>query len=68
MRFILNRSIDVKMNLNFYKTRILRLCNNFSLIIEYRNDLNYRMINVEINKICCKLDDKMKKNCFLNKF
>ena len=55
------------MNSNFYKIRMLRLCSNFSSMIEYRNDLNYRIINVEIDKIFRKFDDKMKKNCFLNK-
>ena len=68
MRFNLNRSIDVKMNSNFYKIRMLRLCNNFPSIIEHRNNLNYWMINVEIDKTCRKFNDKIKKNCSLNKF
>ena len=68
MRFNLNRSIDVKMNLNFYKICMLRLCSNLPSMIEHRNDLKYRMINVKVNKTCRKPDDKMKKNYSLNKF
>ena len=56
------------MNSDFCKVRMLRLCNNFLSMIEHRNDLNYQMINVEIDKICRKLDDRIKKNCSLNKF
>ena len=67
MWFNLNRSINVKINSNFYKIRMLRLCNNLSSMIKHQNDLNYRMINVEVNKACRKFDDRMKKNCSLNK-
>ena len=55
------------MNLNFYKIRMLRLCNNLSLMIKHQNYLNYRIINVEVDKICRKFDGRIKKNCSLNK-
>ena len=55
------RFIDLKMRLNFNKIKILRLCNNLSLIINYQKDLKYYIINIKVNKACRAIDDTMKK-------
>ena len=61
------RFINLKMKLNFDKIKMLRLCSNLSLMINYWKDLKYYMINMKIDKACRTIDDIMKKDCFLNK-
>ena len=55
------------MKLNFDKIKMLRLCNNFSLMMNYRKDLKYLIIDMKIDKVCRAIDDIMKKNYFLYK-
>ena len=55
------------MKSNFNKIKMLRLCNNFSLIMNYQKDLKYCIINIKIDKACRAIDDKIKKDYFLNK-
>ena len=61
------RFIDLKIKLNFNKIRMLRLCSDYSFMINYRKDLKYCMINIKIDKVCRAIDDIIKKNCSLNK-
>ena len=61
------RFIDLKIRSDFDKIRILRLRNDFSLMINNRKDLKYYIINMKVDKVCRAIDDTMKKNYFLNK-
>ena len=67
MRLNSTRFIDLKIRLNFNKTKMLRLCSDLLLMISYRKDSKYHMINLKVDKVCHAIDDTMKKNCFLNK-
>ena len=61
MRLNSTRFIDLKMKLNFDKIRMLRLCSNFSLIINYWKNLEYCIINIKVDKACRAIDDIIKK-------
>ena len=67
MRLNSIRFIDSKIKLNFNKIKMLRLCSNFSLMMNYRKNLKYCIINMKIDKACHAINDIIKKNCFLNK-
>ena len=67
MRLNSTRLIDLKMKLNFNKIRMLCLCNNLSLIMNYWKDLKYYIINIKIDKTCRAIDSTIKKNYSLNK-
>ena len=61
------RFIDLKMKLNFDKIRMLRLCSDLSLMMNYRKNLKYYIINIKVNKIRRAIDDTIKKDYSLNK-
>ena len=61
------RFIDLKMKSDFDKVKILRLYNDFPLMINHRKDLRYCIIDMKVDKVYRAIDDTMKKNCFLNK-
>ena len=67
MRLNSTRFIDLKIKLDFDKIKMLHLCNDLSLIMNYRKDLKYCKINIKTDKTYCAINDMMKKNCFLNK-
>ena len=64
MRLNSTRFIDLKMKLNFEKIKMLRLWNNLSLMMNYRKNLKYYIINMKFDKACRAINDIMKKNCF----
>ena len=61
MQLNLTRFINLKMKSNFNKIRMLRLCSDFSLIINHRTDLKYCMINIKVDKGCRAIDNIIKK-------
>ena len=61
------RFIDLKMRSNFNKIKMLRLYNDFSLMINHRKKLKYRIINMKVDKAYRATDNIKKKYCFLNK-
>ena len=67
MRLNSTRFIDLKIKLNFNKIEILRLCSDFSLMMNHWKNLKYCMINMKIDKACRAIDDTIKKDYFLNK-
>ena len=67
MRLNSTQFIDLKMKSNFDKIKMLRLCNDLSLIRNHQKDLKYCIINMKVDKTCPAIDDTMKKNCSLNK-
>ena len=67
MRLNSTRFINLKMKLNFNKIKMLRLCSDLSLIMNYRKNLKYCIINMKVDKVYRAIDDTIKKNCFLNK-
>ena len=66
MRLSLTLFIDLKIKSNFNKIRMLRLCNDFSFVINHRKDLKYYIINMKVDKTYRAIDDTMKKDCSLN--
>ena len=67
MRLNSTRFIDLKMRSNFNRIKMLRLCNDLSFMINHRKDWKYCMMNMKVDKVCCTINNTMKKNCFLNK-
>ena len=67
MQLNLTQFIDLKMKSNFNKIKILRLCSDLSLMMNYWKNLKYCIIIMKIDKIYRAIDDIMKKNYFLNK-
>ena len=61
------RLIDLKMISDFDKIKMLRLCNDLSLMMNYRKDLKYCMINMKVDKTCHAIDNMIKKACSLDK-
>ena len=61
MRLNSTRLINLKMKLNFNKTKMLRLCSDFSFMMNYQKDLKYCMINMKVDKACRTIDDVIKK-------
>ena len=69
MRLNSIRFIDLKMKLNFNKIKMLRLCNDLSLVMNHRKDLKYCIINMKVDKVYRAIDDTIKKkNIFWIKF
>ena len=58
------RFIDLKIKSNFDKIKILCLCNDLSLMINHRENLVYRIINMKVDKVYRAIDNTMKKDIF----
>ena len=67
MQLNLTELIDLKIKLNFNKIKMLRLCNDFSFMMNHREDLKYCIINMKIDKVYRATNNTIKKNCFWNK-
>ena len=61
MRLNSTRLIDLRLKSNFNKIRILRLCDDFSFMMNHQKNLKYYMINMKVNKTCRAIDDMIKK-------
>ena len=61
------RFIDLKMKLDFDKIKMLRLCNDLSLMMNYQKDLKSCIINMKVDKTYHAIDDIIKKDCLFNK-
>ena len=61
-----NSTLDLKIKLNFNKTKMLRLYSDLWLMMNYQRDLKYCMINMKIDKAYRAIDNIMKKDCSLH--